>query len=113
MKAVRQPQGLVLTLQSQRHVMALRHVERLLPLAALTALPMAPPALLGLLDLHGRPVPVLDLQVLLGGVPTPATMRTRIAVLAAACSAAADCPALALVLQGTGQVTRWPADAGG
>lgn len=111
MKAARAPQGLVLQIQAQRHVLMLAHVERLLPLAALTALPLAPAVLLGLLDLHGRSLPVLDLQGLLGGPPTPATMRTRIAVIERACSSAAGCPDLALVLQGTGDVTRLPTDA--
>lgn len=111
MKAARSPQGLVLQLQAQRHVLPLRHIERLLPLAALTPLPLAPAALLGLLDLHGRSLPVLDLQALLGGPPTPATMRSRIAVLDRACTTAAGCPDLALMLQGTGDVTRLPADA--
>jgi chemotaxis signal transduction protein len=105
------PQGLILTIEWQRHVLALQHVVRLLPFAALASLPSPSPAVLGLLDLQGQALPVLDLQRLLGGPASPHTLATRIAVLADASCEAAACPPCALVVRGTGTVVRLDAQA--
>lgn len=104
--------GLLLMLNSQRHALALRHVRRLLPMATMTPLPLAPAALAGLLDLHGQAWPVIDLQILFGGAATAPTLRTRIALLASRSTDAAGCPACALLLGGTGEVVALPAAAG-
>jgi chemotaxis signal transduction protein len=105
------PQGLILTVKGQRHVLALRHVVRLLPFAALANLPSPAPAVLGLLDLQGQALPVLDLQVLLGGPASPETLSTRIAVLSEASCQTAACPPCALAVRGTGSVIRLAAQA--
>ncbi|MGI9332851.1 MAG: chemotaxis protein CheW [Gammaproteobacteria bacterium] len=47
----------------------LEHVDRVLPFAALAKLPEAPPWLLGMLNLHGESVPVLDVTARLSGEP--------------------------------------------
>lgn len=49
-----------------RYGLPLRDINRVLPAATLRALPGAPPFVAGLLDLHGQPIPVLDLNRLAG-----------------------------------------------
>lgn len=47
----------------------LEDVDRVLPMAALAKLPEAPPWMLGMLNLQGESVPVLDLSMRLNGEP--------------------------------------------
>jgi purine-binding chemotaxis protein CheW len=49
-------------LDGTRYALRLETVERAVPAAALTPLPGAPAIVLGLLDLEGRVVPVVDLR---------------------------------------------------
>lgn len=58
-----------------------RDVETVVPSVALRPVPAAPPAVAGLLRLHGRLVPVLDLGTLAGGAPCREALGTRILVL--------------------------------
>jgi chemotaxis-related protein WspB len=51
---------------TDRFGLALRDINRVLPVATLRALPGAPHFVAGLLDLHGQPIPVLDLNRLAG-----------------------------------------------
>ncbi len=53
-------------------------VERILPFAALKALPGGERGLTGLLNYQGHAVPVVDLCLLLSGVPAREVMNTRI-----------------------------------
>jgi chemotaxis-related protein WspB len=53
-------------------------VERIVPFATLKQLPGAPQGIAGLLNLEGRTVPVVDLCLLLTGVPAPEMLGTRI-----------------------------------
>ncbi len=57
---------LVFQIGADRYALRLREIERVLPLAALKQLPGAPACVAGLLDLHGTPVPVIDLSRLAG-----------------------------------------------
>lgn len=50
------------SLQGSRHAVPLDHVDRVIPAAAVTALPGAPAGVLGVLDLHGQVLPVFDLR---------------------------------------------------
>jgi len=52
-----------------RYALPLTSVLRVLPVAALKALPGAPPYVRGLLDLHGEALPVIDVERLLFGSP--------------------------------------------
>lgn len=54
-----------------RYGLRLAALVRVLPLLELKHLPLAPPAVAGLMDLNGRAVPVIDLCVL-AGLPSPA-----------------------------------------
>lgn len=63
---------------AQRFALPLTAVARVLPAAALVAVPGAPPPVAGLLDLHGSPVPVIDLSRLAGGAAAAVRYNTRI-----------------------------------
>jgi chemotaxis-related protein WspB len=53
-------------------------VVRVIPLASLKEFPQAPPGIAGLLDLHGSPVPVVDLSLCATGVPCRQRLTTRV-----------------------------------
>lgn len=55
-------QLLVLRLYDRRFALRLRDVERVLRMVEITALPDAPPKLLGVINLQGRVVSVIDLR---------------------------------------------------
>lgn len=62
----------------ERYALPLAAVLRVLPVARLKALPGAPHYVPGLLDLHGEPVPVVDLSRLAGTPPDAVRYDTRI-----------------------------------
>nr|WP_314539608.1 chemotaxis protein CheW [uncultured Massilia sp.] len=62
----------------ERYALPLAAVLRVLPVARLKALPGAPHYVPGLLDLHGEPVPVVDLSRLAGTPPEAVRYDTRI-----------------------------------
>ncbi|MEO8857232.1 MAG: chemotaxis protein CheW, partial [Burkholderiaceae bacterium] len=55
-------QLVVFVLAQQRFGVWLRHVECVLAAAETTPVPGAPPLVLGIIDLHGTMVPILDLR---------------------------------------------------
>jgi chemotaxis-related protein WspB len=57
---------LVFHIGPDRYALRLRAIARVLPAAALKQIPLAPAYVAGLLDLHGAPVPVIDLARLAG-----------------------------------------------
>jgi chemotaxis-related protein WspB len=61
-----------------RYALPLTSVLRVLPVARLKTLPGAPSWVPGLLDLHGEPVPVVDLSRLAGSPPEAVRYDTRI-----------------------------------
>lgn len=56
------PQLLVFTLDSQRYALRLDTVERVVRAVAVTALPDAPEIVLGIINVQGRIVPVIDMR---------------------------------------------------
>lgn len=62
----------------ERYALPLVAVRQVLPAARLTGLPGAPDYVPGLLDLHGEPVPVIDLSRLAGSPPDAVRYDTRI-----------------------------------
>ncbi len=56
-------------------------VREILDMRPIAFMPNAPPYLLGLIDVRGGGVPVIDLRVKLGLAPVPSTEQTRILVL--------------------------------
>lgn len=72
---------LVFTIGPDRYCLPLAAVGRVLPAAALKHIPLAPPFVAGLLDLHGAPVPVIDLSLLAGFACEQTWFDTRIVVV--------------------------------
>ena len=56
-------------------------IVEILPLVNLKSIPQAPHGVVGLLDMRGTAVPVVDLSLLATGVKSRASMTTRIALL--------------------------------
>lgn len=71
------------TLGIDREVFAIpvARVQEILDLCPISRLPHAPPYLLGMIDVRGRGVPVIDLRAKLGLFTAEATSSTRILVL--------------------------------
>lgn len=69
---------LVFSIGADRYGLRLGAIARVLPAAQLRQLPLAPPFVAGLMDLHGEPVPVLDLSRLAGVTPLQIWFDTRI-----------------------------------
>lgn len=55
-------QLVVFVIEGQRYALHFRCVERVLAMVAITALPQAPSIALGVINLHGRVLPVVDLR---------------------------------------------------
>ena len=69
---------LVFHIGSERYALPLAAVLRVLPAARPKTLPGAPGYVAGLLDLHGEPVPVIDLSRLAGSPADAVRYDTRI-----------------------------------
>jgi chemotaxis-related protein WspB len=69
---------LVFTIGPDRYALRLAAIERVLPVAALKSVALAPPWVAGLLDLHGEPVPVIDMGRLAGMSAEQVWFDTRI-----------------------------------
>jgi chemotaxis-related protein WspB len=72
---------LVFHIGRERYALPLAAVLKVLPVARLKALPGAPHYVPGLLDLHGEPVPVIDLSRLAGSPPDAVRYDTRILLI--------------------------------
>lgn len=59
----------IFTLDGIRHGLPLAAAERVLPMVAVTPLPGAPDVILGVISLHGEPLPVVDIRRRLGLAP--------------------------------------------
>jgi purine-binding chemotaxis protein CheW len=55
-------QLVVFDIDGQRYALPLNDVERVLPMVAVSPLPQAPAVVLGVFNLHGQVIPVLDLR---------------------------------------------------
>lgn len=71
---------LVFHMGADRYGLPLRQVRRVLPLLELKGIPLAPDSVAGLMNLHGEPVPVIDLARISGGAPARQHFDTRIVV---------------------------------
>ena len=59
-------QLVVFDIEGQRYALPLNDVERVLPMVAESPLPQAPAVVLGVINLHGQVIPVLDLRCRFG-----------------------------------------------
>jgi chemotaxis-related protein WspB len=69
---------LVFHIGPDRYGLRLTQIARVLPVVALKQVPLSPPWVAGLMDLHGEPVPVIDLSHLAGFIPEQIWFDTRI-----------------------------------
>ncbi|QGZ41881.1 chemotaxis-related protein WspB [Pseudoduganella flava] len=69
---------LVFHIGADRYGLPLAVIRRVLPLMALKAIPGAPDAVAGLMNLHGTGIPVIDVARLGGGAPAARHVDTRI-----------------------------------
>lgn len=69
---------LVFHIGPDRYGLPLRQIQRVLPLMELKRVPLAPHAVAGLMNLHGQPVPVIDLARLAGYEASADHFDTRI-----------------------------------
>ncbi|KQV46735.1 MULTISPECIES: chemotaxis protein CheW [unclassified Duganella] len=72
---------LVFHIGADRYGLPLRQVRRVLPLLELKGIPLAPDCVAGLLNLHGDPMPVIDLSRISGGAPARQHFDTRIVLV--------------------------------
>jgi len=72
---------LVFHIGDDRYGLRLTAIVRVLPLLELKRLPLVPDYVAGLMDLHGEPVPVIDLSRLAGLAPAALQFDTRIVVV--------------------------------
>lgn len=72
---------LVFHIGADRYGLALAQVAKVLPAAALKSVPLAPSYVAGLLDLHGQPVPVIDIARLAGQARDTIRFDTRIVLV--------------------------------
>jgi chemotaxis-related protein WspB len=69
---------LIFHIGPDRYGLPLRQIRRVLPLMELKQVPLAPNAVAGLMNLHGQPVPVIDLARLAGYESSAGNFDTRI-----------------------------------
>jgi chemotaxis-related protein WspB len=80
-RTARAMKALVFHIGADRYALPLAVVNQVLPAASLKQLPLAPPYVAGLLDLHGEPVPVIDLSRLAGHEAPQVWFDTRIVLV--------------------------------
>ena len=72
---------LAFSIGPDRYGSRLRAIARVLPVVEVKQVPLAPPYVAGLMDLHGAPVPVIDLSRLAGFTPDAVWFDTRIVLV--------------------------------
>jgi chemotaxis-related protein WspB len=72
---------LVFELARDRYVLDVSQVAEVLPLVTITPIPHAPPAVAGILNYRGAPVPVIDVSQLTLGRPAERRLSTRIVLV--------------------------------
>lgn len=92
----------VFGLQGQRYALRLAAVERIVAVAAVTALPSAPAIVMGIINVQGRVIPVVDVGKRFGlsereielsdRLIVARTSRRSVALLVAAVFGVVDCP---------------------
>jgi chemotaxis-related protein WspB len=74
-------QFLIFHLGKDRYGLHTQRIVRILPLVELKALPQTPAYVAGLLNFHGRPVPVIDVRRLACGSASESWYSTRIVLV--------------------------------
>lgn len=100
--------GLVFRLGGGLYALRLIHIREVLPMAQLRQVPGADAAVLGLLNLRGQSVPVVDLAGHCLGQGEAVNLRTRIVLLPWDGAHGANQSAVGVVLQTTGGIVDLP-----
>jgi purine-binding chemotaxis protein CheW len=74
-------QYLTYTLGAEMFAIGILHIKEIIEYGALTAVPMMPGFIRGVINLRGAVVPVIDLASRFGGQPTETTRRTCIVIV--------------------------------
>jgi purine-binding chemotaxis protein CheW len=74
-------QYLTFTLGGEMYAVETLSVKEIIEYGHVTAVPMMPPSIRGVINLRGAVVPVIDLKARFGGRPTEATRRTCIVII--------------------------------
>lgn len=88
-------------LAGERYVLEADQVVEVLPLVHVKPVPQAPHGVAGVLNYHGEPVPVIDLNAMLLGPAAPHVLSTRIILVRYADGSAAGEPPLLGVIAGS------------
>ncbi len=72
---------LLFHLGNDRYALDVGQVAEVLPLVRLKRIAQAPPAVAGVCDFHGKPVPVVDLNQMALGLPARSRLSTRIVLV--------------------------------
>ncbi len=72
---------LLFQLGEVRYALDARQIAAVLPLVGVVQIPQSPPAVAGILDYRGAPVPVIDLSQVLLGRPALRRLHTRIVLV--------------------------------
>ncbi len=70
----------VFILDDQRYALRLPAVERVLPMVGVTPLPKAPSIALGMINLHGQVIPVVDIRRRFGLPPRDFALSARLLI---------------------------------
>jgi purine-binding chemotaxis protein CheW len=103
--------GLLFRIKGGLYALRLIHIHEVLPMAQLRQVPGADAAVLGLLNLRGRSVPVVDLACHCMGQGEPVNLRTRIVLLALNEAHGGEQATVGVVLQTTGDIVDLPEHA--
>src|SRR5471030_2552256 len=72
---------LIFELGKDRYALDVRQIAEVLPVVAVKQMPKAPPAMTGLFNYRGAPVPVIDLSQLTLGRPSARRLSTRLVLV--------------------------------
>jgi purine-binding chemotaxis protein CheW len=72
---------LTFTLGRDAFAMDIRSIKEVIQFAEITEVPLAPPAIRGVINLRGSVVPVIDLAVRFGWTPTQVARRTCVVIV--------------------------------
>jgi chemotaxis-related protein WspB len=97
-------------LGSDRYAIDTRQIVEILPLVEVKRIPQAPAGVLGLVDYHGVPVPVIDLSQLAVGRPARRCFSTRLIITRSTDEGGRDRVLGVVAEKATGTLRREPGD---
>lgn len=92
------------TLNGETYAMAIDQVKEIIEFGRVTAVPMMPPHMRGVINLRGAVVPVIDLSRRFGGEPSAVGRRTCIVILELVHDAAAERQVIGIIVDAVNAV---------